>query len=67
VESVSAQKLVVGIFEEIGKNPSHSRANALRQSMLQLMNSDGKDGKFSFAYAHPLFWAPYTLVGDGGD
>jgi CHAT domain-containing protein len=67
VESVSAQKLVVGIFEQISKNPNYSRANALRQSMLQLMNSDGKDGKFSFAYAHPLFWAPYTLVGDGGN
>ncbi len=19
-----------------------------------------------FSYAHPLFWAPYALVGDGG-
>ncbi len=19
-----------------------------------------------FAYAHPLFWAPYTIIGDGG-
>jgi len=19
-----------------------------------------------FSYAHPLFWAPFTLVGDGG-
>ena len=22
-------------------------------------------GKPAFSYAHPLFWAPYTLVGDG--
>lgn len=67
VESVSAQKLVVGVFEEISKNPKYSRANALRQSMLHLMNTDGKEGKFTFAYAHPLFWAPYALVGDGGN
>jgi CHAT domain-containing protein len=23
-------------------------------------------GKPMFAYAHPLFWAPYTIIGDGG-
>jgi CHAT domain-containing protein len=23
-------------------------------------------GKTEFAYAHPLFWAPYTIIGDGG-
>ena len=26
----------------------------------------GADGKTVFAYAHPLFWAPYTIIGDGG-
>jgi hypothetical protein len=23
-------------------------------------------GKTLFAYAHPLFWAPYSIIGDGG-
>jgi CHAT domain-containing protein len=23
-------------------------------------------GKAVFSYAHPLFWAPYTIIGDGG-
>jgi hypothetical protein len=23
-------------------------------------------GKVLFSYAHPLFWAPYTIIGDGG-
>jgi CHAT domain-containing protein len=23
-------------------------------------------GKTVFAYAHPLFWAPYSIIGDGG-
>jgi hypothetical protein len=23
-------------------------------------------GRIVFSYAHPLFWAPFTLVGDGG-
>ena len=25
-----------------------------------------KNGSPEFSYAHPLFWAPFTLVGDGG-
>jgi len=23
-------------------------------------------GRTLFSYAHPLFWAPYTIIGDGG-
>lgn len=23
-------------------------------------------GKALFSYAHPVFWAPYAVVGDGG-
>lgn len=34
------------------------------------MIDDGVDrtpeGQESFSYAHPIFWAPFTLVGDGG-
>jgi len=22
--------------------------------------------KVAFSYAHPIFWAPFSLVGDGG-
>jgi CHAT domain-containing protein len=25
-----------------------------------------KDGRVLYAYAHPIFWAPFSLVGDGG-
>lgn len=62
VESVSARLLVTGVFERQAIDPSLSRAQALRQSMLSLMQRNSG----SFAYAHPLFWAPYSLVGDGG-
>jgi hypothetical protein len=36
--------------------------------MIALMDSPGygDDGKALFSYAHPLFWAPYTIIGDGG-
>jgi len=23
-------------------------------------------GRMVFSYAHPIFWAPFSLVGDGG-
>lgn len=63
VESVSARLLVTGLFDRQARDPALSRAQALRQSMLSLMGQDSG----AFAYAHPLFWAPYALVGDGGE
>jgi CHAT domain-containing protein len=62
VESVSARLLVTGLFDRQAKDATLSRAQALRQSMLALMGQNSG----SFSYAHPLFWAPYALVGDGG-
>lgn len=62
VESVSARLLVTGLFDRKANDPTLSRAQALRQSMLALMNRDSG----TFSYGHPLFWAPYALVGDGG-
>ena len=66
VETVSARKLVSGIFERYAAG-GLPRTEALRQSMLAIMASGetGRDGQALFAYAHPLFWAPYALVGDG--
>lgn len=64
VESVSARRLVTGVFERQAADPALTRAEALRQSMLALMQADTPDGRV--AYAHPLFWAPYALVGEGG-
>jgi CHAT domain-containing protein len=64
VESGSAKTLVTGIFERQAADPKLSRAEALRQSMLALLQARSPDNAFS--YAHPLFWAPYALVGEGG-
>jgi CHAT domain-containing protein len=27
---------------------------------------DEATGRQVFSYAHPIFWAPFSLVGDGG-
>ena len=69
VHSESARELVSDMFERQAKDPALSRAEALRHAMLQLMDGKGyvdEHGKTQFAYAHPLFWAPYTIIGDGG-
>ena len=46
-----------------------TRAEALRQAMMALLDGPGftdGSGKTQFTYAHPLFWAPYSVIGDGG-
>ncbi len=68
VETVSARLLTTGIFQRQAADVKLSRAQALRQAMLRVMlDETGKDreGKPLFSYAHPLFWAPFSLVGDG--
>jgi CHAT domain-containing protein len=63
VETESARMLTTEAFRAQAKAPNLPRARALQQSALSLMKkSAGND----FSYAHPMFWAPYTLVGDGG-
>ena len=58
VESESAMLLTTHTFAAYKKNPSMRRADALRQAMLETMKSP--------QYAHPAYWAPYALVGEGG-
>lgn len=58
VESESAMQLTTHTFAAYKKNPSMRRADALRQAMLETMKSP--------QYAHPAYWAPYALVGEGG-
>jgi CHAT domain-containing protein len=63
VETTSTRLLTTELFRRQAENPKLTRAEALRQSMLDLM---GKSGPGGIGYAHPAFWAPFTLVGDGG-
>jgi CHAT domain-containing protein len=68
VETVSAKLLTTDIFRRQAADPKLARAEALRQAMLHIMHNEtgrGDDGKPLYAYAHPMFWAPFSLVGDG--
>ncbi len=60
VESVAAATLTTRMFASMAERPSQGRAKALQQAMLGLMEN-GKPH-----YAHPMFWAPFVVVGEGG-
>ena len=69
VESVSARLLTTDLFRRQANDPGITRAEALRQTILGLIDGtvpQDAAGKAGFSYAHPLFWAPFSLVGDGG-
>jgi CHAT domain-containing protein len=69
VHSISARELVSDMFRRQAAGPGIARAEALRQAMVSMIDGGGyKDdaGRTLFDYAHPLFWAPYTIIGDGG-
>jgi CHAT domain-containing protein len=69
VHSQSARDLTTDLFRRQTTDTNLSRSEALRQSMLALLEGKGftdAAGATVFSYAHPLFWAPYTIIGDGG-
>ncbi|WP_454622379.1 CHAT domain-containing protein [Bradyrhizobium cenepequi] len=69
VHSQSARQLVTDLFKRQADDPKLGRSEALRRAMMALADGPGylnAEGKTEFAYAHPLFWAPYTIIGDGG-
>ena len=65
VETTSARLVTTELFRRQAENPALTRAEALRQSMLSLMEMSAT-GRMTFSYAHPAFWAPFSLVGDSG-
>jgi CHAT domain-containing protein/tetratricopeptide (TPR) repeat protein len=60
VASDSTVKLITQAAGAFKSDPKIGRAEALRRSMLSLMTT-GKGYE-----AHPAFWAPFVLVGEGG-
>lgn len=68
VETVAARSLMTDLFRRQSENKQPSKAEALRQAMTDLMDGPGsidpKTKRVSFSYAHPLFWAPFIVVGD---
>jgi CHAT domain-containing protein len=69
VQSTSARELMTDMFRRQSTDPTLSRSEALRQAMMALLDGPGPvdaAGRTIFTYGHPLFWAPYSVIGDGG-
>jgi CHAT domain-containing protein len=69
VHSVSARELITDLFRRQSADPRLARGEALRQAMNAMIDGGSfvdSSGKTLYTYAHPLFWAPYTVIGDGG-
>lgn len=61
VDSAATVPLTTGMLKEYEANPGQGKAEANRKAMLALMNTPDHP-----EYAHPLFWAPFVVVGEGG-
>jgi CHAT domain-containing protein len=59
VETNASVKITTKIFEILKQNPNINKSQALRNSIINLRNSGEK------MYLHPMFWAPFSIVGDG--
>ena len=70
VETISARALTTDLFRRQAENPQLARGEAMRQAELALIDGPGvadpATNKPLYSYAHPIFWAPFTVVGDGG-
>jgi CHAT domain-containing protein len=70
VETTSARELTMDLFRRQRDAPTLTRAKALQATMNALIDGPGfvdtQTQRVIFSYAHPIFWAPFTLVGDGG-
>ncbi|CAD6561253.1 hypothetical protein LMG28727_07374 [Paraburkholderia kirstenboschensis] len=62
VASQSTAVLMTTATQALSQDPRTGRAEALRKAMLSLL-----DGANEAAFAHPIFWAPFMNVGEGGE
>jgi CHAT domain-containing protein len=60
VYSDATVKLVTAAVREMARDPKIGRAEALRRSMLALIDKGAPHE------AHPAYWAPFVVVGEGG-
>lgn len=61
VASDATVPLTTTMLREYENNPGQGKAEAHRKAMLALMNTPNHP-----EYAHPLYWAPFVVVGEGG-
>ena len=65
VDSAATVKLTTSAFDALKKEPAIGRAEAFRRALLAMIDDAGKNPGDAND-AHPLFWAPFVVVGEGG-
>lgn len=60
VISSATTRLITDTFKLQADKPALGKSGALRQAMLNMINDEENP-----EYAHPAFWAPFVVVGDG--
>jgi CHAT domain-containing protein/tetratricopeptide (TPR) repeat protein len=61
VDSEAAVRITTAAFDHLGRRPGSGRAAALRAATVALAR-----GEAGPRFTHPMFWAPFALVGEGG-
>jgi CHAT domain-containing protein len=61
VASEATVPLTTVMLQEFESNPQMGKAEAQRKAVLALINTPSHP-----EYGHPLFWAPFVVVGEGG-
>lgn len=67
VDSEAARMLMTDMFKRQQSQQGQNKAEYLQASMVNMIDTLGSldnKGKNKYAYAHPLFWAPFVVVGD---
>lgn len=69
VDSEAARILMIDMFKRQQQKQGQNKAEYLQASMVNMIDNLGSSsqdakGKSKYSYAHPLFWAPFVVVGD---
>jgi CHAT domain-containing protein len=65
VDSAATVKLITAAVNEITRDKSIGRSEALRRATLALMDDTTRPAHWAPAW-HPSVWAPFVIVGEGG-
>ena len=70
VHSEATKVIMSDLFRRWATEAALGKAEAQRQAMMALIDEGvyrDATGREVFSYAHPIFWAPFTIVGDSND
>jgi len=65
VDSEASRKLMTDMFKHYVQDKGISKPRALQLASIRILNEEAPDDKeANYSYAHPLFWGPFTMVGN---